>query len=233
MNQDRNEKNGGGPPSQSTTVIPDPARLRGWAPHLSEQQFAACEIYLAELLKFNSKLNLISSGTARRADAAHILDVVRTWTLVEPRVPKGSEVFDFGSGNGLPGLLCAALSPEISFQLVDRDQRKIEFCKHLGSVLKLTNVGFQRIDARSIAPNSVKFAISRGFAAVTPSLLLARPLFATGGVFFMMKGESWSSELADVPPALFSVWSSEMIGQYRLPESPAEFVVLQSTKISD
>jgi len=153
--------------------------------------------------------------------------------LVEPKIPKGSDVVDFGSGNGLPGLLCAALSPEISFQLVDRDQRKLEFCKHLASVLKLTNVAFHRVDARSLPPDSIRYAISRGFASVTASLLLARPLFAMGGVFFMMKGESWSSELADVPPALFSAWKTEMIGQYALPETPAEFVVLQSTKIAE
>lgn len=214
-------------------IPPDPARLRGWAPHLTEAQFQACETYISELLRFNSKLNLISSGSTKRVDSAHILDAVRTWTMVEPRVPKGSSVFDFGSGNGLPGLLCAALSPDVSFQLVDRDQRKLEFCKHLGSVLKLTNVGFHRVDARSLPPQSIKYAISRGFASVTASLLLARPLFAPGGAFFMMKGESWSSELADVPPALFSVWKSEMIGQYTLPETPAEFVVLQSTKIAD
>lgn len=217
-------------PPSSAGELPDPSRLKSWAPHLSEIQLEKCREYMAEIVHFNKRLNLISPNTVPRLDAVHILDSVRAWSFVESRIPKGSLVHDFGSGNGLPGLLCAALAPDRTFRLVDRDQRKMEFCKHAASKLGLKNLVVSCMDVADLEAGSVKFALSRGFASVTKSLLLTRPLFAPGGQFFMMKGESWSMELAEMPPRMFSAWKAEMIGQYQLPDVVADFVVIQCTK---
>lgn len=207
-------------------------RLGEWAPHLSNDHIESCKTYLAELLRFNKRLNLISASTVAKADAVHILDVVRAWKLIDPLVPTGSVVYDFGTGNGLPGLLAAALAPDRQFRLVDRDQRKMEFCKHLGSTLKLKNVSYICTDIKSVEDATVEFAISRGFASVSSSMIAGRRQFAVGGRFFMMKGEGWSRELAEVQPQLFSLWRAEMIGQYSLPDSAADYVVLAADKIS-
>lgn len=211
---------------------PTGERLREWAPHLTESQIGACKVYLSELLRFNRRLNLISSATVAKADAVHILDAIRAWNLIEQHIPAGAIVYDFGTGNGLPGLLSAALSPDRQFRLVDRDQRKMEFCKHLGSTLKLSNVAYLCMDLKDIPEASVQFAISRGFASVGSSMILSRRQFAVGGRFFMLKGEGWSRELAEVQPQLFGLWSTEMIGQYSLPDSVAEYVVIAAEKIS-
>lgn len=211
---------------------PTGERLSEWAPHLSEDQIENCKAYLSELLRFNRRLNLISSSTVAKADAVHILDAVRAWKLIEPHVPAGSVVYDFGTGNGLPGLLSAALSPSRQFRLVDRDQRKMEFCKHVGATLKLKNVSYLCMDLKDVEEASVSFAISRGFASVSSSMLLCRRQFAVGGRFFMLKGEGWSRELAEVQPQLFAQWRAEMIGQYNLPDSVAEYVVIAADKIS-
>ena len=209
------------------------ARLKVWAPALTEEQLNFCEIYIRELLHFNKSLNLISANTVSKVDAVHILDVVRAWSLVEDRIPSGSVVHDFGTGNGLPGLLCACLAQDRTFKLVDRDQRKLEFCKHLVGKLGLKNVSIIAMDIGDLPVGSVNFAISRGFASVAKSMLFTRSLFALGGRFFMMKGESWAHELTELPPPLFRVWKSEMVGEYRLPDNPNKFIVLQSVKTAD
>ncbi len=175
---------------------------------------------------------MISSATVAKADAVHILDAVLAWKMIESHVPPGSVVYDFGTGNGLPGLLAASLSPDRQFRLVDRDQRKMEFCKHLGTTLKLTNVSYLCMDIEDIEESSVRFAVSRGFASVNSSMLIARRKFAVGGRFFMLKGEGWSRELAEVQPQLFGFWRAEMIGQYSLPDSVAEYVIFAAEKIS-
>lgn len=213
--------------------LPDPKRLREWAPELSDSQFEAVQIYIRELVRFNKTLNLVSPATLPRLDALHILDTVRAWSIVQPFIPKGSTIMDFGSGNGLPGLLSAALSPQHEFRLVDRDQRKMEFCKHAASSMGLKNLIVSCMDVGALPSGSVNFALSRGFASVTKSLLLTRSIFKAGGSFFMMKGDSWSVEVAEVPPRLFGAWKVLPVGSYRLPEIPAEFVVLQCTKLDD
>lgn len=207
-------------------------RLKTWAPDLSDTRLANCEIYVRELLRFNKTLNLISPSTALRVDAVHIIDVIRAWAFVEPRVPAGSTIHDFGTGNGLPGLLFAALAPDRRFKLLDRDQRKLEFCKHVIAEMKLTNVSVRNVDIVDLPDSSIQFAVSRGFASVLKSMS-TKALFPVGGRFFMMKGESWALELRELPPAAFGVWKPEMIGQYTLPENTADFVVLQCTKIAD
>lgn len=202
-------------------------RLKEWASNLTDVQIDRCEIYIRELLHFNKTLNLISSNTVARVDAVHILDVIRAWALIESRIPTGSLVYDFGTGNGLPGLLMAALAPDREFKLLDRDQRKLEFCKHVIAELKLTNVSVRNLDVTELPGGSVKFAVSRGFASVMKSLVMMKSIFAPGGRFFMMKGESWAVELSELPPAVFGAWKTEMVGQYSIPDSPAQFVVLQ------
>jgi 16S rRNA (guanine527-N7)-methyltransferase len=207
-------------------------RLKKWAPDLSPCQLDKCEIYIRELLRFNKTLNLVSPGTALKIDAVHILDVIRAWALVEPKIPAGSVIHDFGTGNGLPGLLFAALAPDREFYLLDRDQRKLEFCKHVISELKLSNVSVRNMDILDLPSGSVNFAVSRAFASVLKSLSAGK-LFSIGGRFFMMKGESWSQELLELPPAEFAIWKTDLTGQYDLPGSPAKFVVIQCTKIAD
>lgn len=232
MNQNQDDKKTSVSTGE-TILMPDPARLRQWAPHLSDEQFEATQVYTRELLRFNKTLNLISPATVPKVDAVHILDVVKAWSLIEPKIPEGAHVYDFGTGNGLPGLLCAALSPGRNFKLIDRDERKLEFCKHVAATLKLKNTVITRMDVADLPKNSVQYAVSRGFASVTKSVLLGGPIFAVGGQFFMMKGDNWSIELAELPPRTFGSWKPEMIGQYRLPDTPAEYVVLQCAKIAE
>lgn len=232
MPQNQNDKKvASAPPDVGPST--DSNQLGIWAPHLSEQQLELCQAYTRELLRFNKSLNLISAGTVARVDAAHILDVVRAWEIIEKQIPAGALVQDFGSGNGLPGLLCAALAPDRKFQIIDRDQRKMEFCKHIVAALGLSNVTVSCMDVNDLAPGSVRYALSRGFASVAKSLLMLRSVFAVGGQFFMMKGESWSLELSEMPPRLFGVWKCEMIGQYKLPDTPSEFVVLKCAKVAE
>lgn len=233
MNKKKNQEAEVDLPEPSAKLdSPNGERLNKWASHLSEEQLSACKVYLAELLRFNKRLNLISASTVSKADAVHILDAIRAWKLISVHIPAGSIVHDFGTGNGLPGLLAAALSPDRQFRLVDRDSRKIEFCKHVGATLKLKNVSYLCADLKELEEGSVQFAISRGFASVSSSMILARRQMAVGGRFFMLKGEGWSRELAEVQPQLFGQWRAEMIGQYSLPDSAADYVVLCAEKIS-
>ncbi|MBK7889683.1 MAG: class I SAM-dependent methyltransferase [Bdellovibrionales bacterium] len=211
-------------------LMPDGSRLAEWIPTLKEVELQALKVYLRELGRFNKNLNLISASTVPKADAVHVADAVLAWRIICGLIPSGSTVSDFGSGNGIPGIICAALAPDLKFRVVDRDVRKLEFLKHAGASMGLKNVAFITRDIADLEDESVHFAVSRGFAPIGKSLLLSRKLMAPGGRFFMMKGEGWAREVADVPSQLFSVWNTQMVGQYSIPESNAEFVVIEARK---
>ncbi len=189
--------------------------------------------YTRELLKANKTVNLISATTIKTAETVHFADSVIAARLIEKNMVPGAPLYDFGSGNGLPGLVFAILYPQHKVVLVDRDQRKLEFCKGLVSALRLTNVTVQLLSVEDLPDASVKNAVGRGFAALSRAMIVARKPLSKGGKFFHMKGDGWANELAQVPSQLFTFWSPSLLGQYRVPDSTTELAVVVTTKIAD
>jgi 16S rRNA (guanine527-N7)-methyltransferase len=82
--------------------------------------------YKAELLKWNAKVNLIGPEATENLDE-HIAEAVAAAGILRP----AGEVMDFGSGGGLPAIPMAILSPAARFHLVEADQKKWAFLKHV------------------------------------------------------------------------------------------------------
>ncbi len=209
------------------------ARYQKWFPEVDPEAIDRLATYTQELLKFNKTVNLITATTIKSAESVHFGDSVIAARLIEKAMIPGAPLYDFGSGNGLPGLVFGLLFPKHKVVLVDRDQRKLEFCKHIISTLRLTNVTVQDVAVEDLAEGSVKNAVGRGFAPLSKAMIVARRAVVKGGKFFHMKGDGWANELAQVPSQLFSFWSPSLLGQYRLPESTTELAVVLTTKVSD
>jgi 16S rRNA (guanine(527)-N(7))-methyltransferase RsmG len=83
-------------------------------------------LYKSELLKWNAKVNLIGPEATGNLDE-HIAEAVAAAEILKPT----GEVMDFGSGGGLPAIPMAIVSPEARFHLVEADQKKWAFLKHV------------------------------------------------------------------------------------------------------
>jgi 16S rRNA (guanine527-N7)-methyltransferase len=204
-------------------------RIPEWFPDLSPRVQELLRAYHTELLKFNLKLNLISRNTERDADEAHFADCLLALKCLKP-ADLGSRIFDVGSGNGLPGIILGILEPEREVELVESDSRKCEFLKHAVHALKLTNVKVQNVRLETLQTANMKVGISRGFASISKTCLACNKIFPIGGQFFHLKGNSWSSEIAEIPSQLISVWTPELVGEYSLPASQARRAVVRTTK---
>ena len=189
--------------------------------------------YTQELLKFNKTVNLISATTIRTVETTHFYDAIAASRLIQPAMIPGAPLYDFGSGNGLPGLVFAILNPKTKVVLVDRDQRKLEFCKHVAATVKLTNLTIHVGAVEDLPESSVKNAVGRGFAPLSRALLTARKVVGKDGKFFHLKGDGWANELAQVPSQLFTFWSVSLLGQYRIPDSTGELAVVVTVKVAD
>jgi 16S rRNA (guanine527-N7)-methyltransferase len=86
----------------------------------------ALERYKSELLKWNAKVNLIGPEATANLDE-HIAEAVAAAEILKPE----REVMDFGSGGGLPAIPMAIMSPASRFHLVEADQKKWAFLKHI------------------------------------------------------------------------------------------------------
>lgn len=204
-------------------------RIDDWFPELDNQIKSSLKTYHEELLKFNRSVNLIGVKTIPQADVVHFADCILAHRIIQPEL-KSDIIYDFGSGNGFPGLLFAILTPEKKFRLVEVDQRKAEFLKHMVSTLKLANVEVLIRQIETLDAGSVQCAISRGFAPISKALLMSRKIFAVGGHFFHMKGEEWVSEVAAIPTQLCSYWQPSLLGEYKLPIGEIRYSIVKTEK---
>lgn len=204
-------------------------RVPEWFPFLPSDVVEKFRLYHVELLKFNLRLNLISKNTEREADELHFADSILASEIIL-KLPLAEQVFDIGSGNGLPGIIFGVLDSDREYILVESDSRKAEFLKHVINVLGLKNVNVMNVRFESLKYSGIESAISRGFASISKTLLVCNRIFEKGGNFIHLKGNSWSTEIAALPSQLISVWSPELRGEYTLPVSQARRAVVSTQK---
>ncbi len=96
---------------------------------------AALQIYRKELLKWSERVNLIGPEARENLDA-HIDEALAAAEILKPR----GEVLDFGSGGGLPAIPMAIAWPESRWHLVEADQKKWAFLKHVARECGLSAV---------------------------------------------------------------------------------------------
>lgn len=187
--------------------------------------------YYESLIYFNSKVNLVSKATAPYAARQHFADCVMGLELASKAHQFNSTVYDFGSGNGFPGLVLAILQPDVGVCLVDRDVRKAEFLKHVKSELKLNNVTVFSKSIDKLEKNSISHGVTRALGSIAAVLIQVNSLFEKGGTLFHFKAENWSSEIASCPTQVFANWDIHSLGQYTLPETTVNRFIIASKKI--
>jgi len=199
-------------------------------PHLDAQTLESLYIYLRELHHFNKALNLVSSATLPKAHLVHVGDALLFSRIIEDKLGTAQSIYDLGSGNGVPGVILAALHNSRKFVCVDRDERKLEFIKHVSQLMGLKNVSVLKQDVEDLGDQKVTLAVSRGFAPISKTLLVCRRILSVGGRILMMKSESWTRELADLPSQAFGVWDCQPIGKYVIPSIDQAGVVVEATR---
>jgi 16S rRNA (guanine527-N7)-methyltransferase len=204
-------------------------RIPQWFPDLPEEIQIQFKKYHDELIRFNKTVNLIGVKTIPVADALHFADSILAWRIIKKDLT-AAEIYDLGSGNGFPGLVMAILAPEIKFHLVDVDQRKAEFLKHMISHLDLQNVDVMIRQIETLPDHSIQAAVSRGYAPLAKAVIATRRLFPKEGAFYHLKGEEWATEISDIPAQVCSYWQPSLLGEYRLPVGEVKFAVVKTTK---
>lgn len=119
--------------------------------------------FLWLLAKWNKAYNLTAVRTIEQMIPLHILDSL----CLLPYMQDVTSVLDVGTGGGLPGIPLAIARPEISFQLVDSQQKKINFVQHVITSLQLANVSAtqQRVETLNVS-SQLDMVVSRAFASI-------------------------------------------------------------------
>jgi len=123
------------------------------------------ETYKRELLRWNARVNLIGPEAESHLDD-HIAEAVYAAEILKPR----GNVLDFGSGGGLPAIPMAIVSPDARFHLVEADQKKWSFLKHVVREcgLNAVVVGDRLARALTRFPSDLRFSLVTSRAVGAP-----------------------------------------------------------------
>lgn len=206
-------------------------RVKTWFTDLDEKVQTHLHTYFLELQKFNKVLNLISAKTIIHADAIHFSDSILASKIVRNKVNKNAYLYDLGSGNGFPGLVYGILYPDQKVILIDSDERKCEFLKHVADTLGLLNVVVQNKKIEMLPVGTIEQAICRGFAPLPKALLTLRKIVKKGGFVFHLKSEEWALEVSQIPTQLCSMWQPTLEQEYKLPIGDIKMFVVRTSKL--
>src|SRR5579872_1231645 len=105
------------------------------------------EALVHTLGRWQKAINLVGKSTVEDIWIRHILDSAQLVPLI-PR--QARQLADLGSGGGFPGLVLAALRPELQVILIESDARKGAFLGEAGRRMGLKNqpkIVISRIEA--------------------------------------------------------------------------------------
>lgn len=207
-------------------------RIENWFTDLNPEILKQFKIYNDELIKFNKTLSLVSPKTIPMADALHFADSILASRVIARANSRLAEIYDVSLGNGFPGLIFAILNPKVKVNIIEPDQRKCEFMKHIIAMARVPNANIMNMKADDLKENSVQYVLTRGYASISKVILLLRKAVPKGGIVYHLKGEQWGMEVSEIPIQLCSLWTPGLVGEYRLPVGEMKFSVIKTDKLA-
>lgn len=160
--------------------------------NVSRETKIKLEHYVALLLKWNQKINLISAASEEVIWQRHIADSMQLISLIPPDAKK---IADLGSGAGLPGIILAMMMNQ-EFFLIERDQRKSAFLIEAARECNIINVNILNEDVQKI-DQKFDVIVARGLANMRELLAMSYPLIMEKSICLFPKGKAYAIELAE------------------------------------
>ena len=166
---------------------------------------ARMETFAALVLEENRHQNLIARASEPHiwqrhiADSAQLLENVSRETL---GANAGGPWLDLGSGPGFPGLVIAALCPNMPVVLVEARARRIAFLNAAIAALDLAKCHVEGQRLERIAPFPARAISARAFAPLDKLLTLSAPFSTRHTAYVLPKGRSAAHELATLKPSI-------------------------------
>lgn len=170
---------------------------------LSDTQALSFELYLRELKKWGSRMNL----TALLKDESRMveelfLDSLAPLETIRDKGGAGGPILDIGSGAGFPGIPLKIAEPALDIVLADSLEKRVIFLRHIIRTLGLENVEavktrFEDEGSGDIEKDSFLFVLAKAVADTGMLCSWARPHLQKGGWLICMKGPSEGGSLED------------------------------------
>ena len=119
--------------------------IRKYFPDLDNRQMEQLVQFREEILKWNTRINLVSRKDTSTLEERHILHSLGISVFFP--FPASARVLDVGTGGGFPGIPLAIKYPHTRFILVDSVGKKVNAVREIASSIKLSNVEIRQVRA--------------------------------------------------------------------------------------
>jgi 16S rRNA (guanine527-N7)-methyltransferase len=145
---------------------------------LPDATMARFSLVVAELVRWNERLNLTSLRTVRDIVTKHFIDSL----TVAPLLPECATVLDIGSGAGFPSIPLKLVRPDITVVSVDSVRKKINFQRNVENLPASMQGRFEIV-------------IARALTELGSLCRLGAPFLSDTGKLIAMKGGRWKDEI--------------------------------------
>lgn len=190
-------------------------KLRELDPGVSRETLGRLETMVETLLHWQKAINLVGRATLGDVWTRHILDSAQ----LAPMIPAGAKsLVDLGSGAGFPGLVLAALRPELEVTLIESDARKSAYLGEAARKMglpKQPRIVISRIEAAP--PAQADVVTARALAPLGQLLAWADRHRGSPAICLFHKGKGWQAELTEATQH----WDIECTPQVSVTDSDA------------
>ena len=159
-------------------------------------------LYCRELTKWNKRINLIARNTPpTEILEKHFLDSLTLLPLINQYGTTSATLLDVGTGAGFPGMVLAAVMPDLQVTLLEPRQKRVSFLRHIIRTLQLTNVTVlaDRLEhAGNLAGKNFTFITSRALADAGRFLTMIEKVLNPETLVIVMQAtggeEQWSGD---------------------------------------
>lgn len=111
--------------------------IKKYFKQLTERQLQQLQMLDELYREWNAKINVISRKDIDNLYEHHVLHSLAIAKAITFR--PGTEILDFGTGGGFPGIPLAILFPECHFKLIDGTGKKIRVAQEVATAIGLEN----------------------------------------------------------------------------------------------
>lgn len=183
---------------------------------VSRETLRRLEVLIETLGRWQKAINLVGRNTLEGAWKRHIVDSAQVVRLIPT---DASSLADLGSGGGFPGLVIAAMRPDLPLTMIESDARKAAFLGEAARKMelpKLPTVVVKRIEAAPLVGADVITA--RALAPLDQLLEWSDRHRTERATCLFHKGKGWQAEVDEAkkkwdfsPDAIASVTDRDAV----------------------
>jgi 16S rRNA (guanine527-N7)-methyltransferase len=161
--------------------------------NVSRETLGRLEIYAGLLVEWNARQNLVATSTLPDMWRRHFWDSGQLTALLPAQA---RTLADLGSGAGFPGLVIAAMRPELKVTLHEATGKKCSFLREAASAMGVAiEICNRRIE--ELPPCAFDVVTARALAPLPQLLGYAKKFTGANSVCLFLKGQNLEVELTE------------------------------------